>query len=67
MSLKRKASIPSIAASQSAQGAFDRQFVDDSPRYLHCRTRKRVRNDRPDDQTVYGETCGVEEVQSQGI
>ncbi|KAL4811034.1 hypothetical protein BDV18DRAFT_128469 [Aspergillus unguis] len=56
MSLKRKASFPSIASPQSAQSPFDRPFMDDSPKHLHSRTRKRVRNDRPDDQTVYDKT-----------
>ncbi|KAL4912789.1 hypothetical protein BDW62DRAFT_193869 [Aspergillus aurantiobrunneus] len=56
MSLKRKASLPSIASPQSAQSAISRPFMDDSPKHLHCRTRKRVRNDRPDDQTVYENT-----------
>ncbi|KAL4766017.1 uncharacterized protein BDW70DRAFT_155666 [Aspergillus foveolatus] len=54
MSLKRKASFPSIASPQLPQSAIDRRFMDDSPKHLHCRTRKRVRNDRPDDQAVYG-------------
>ncbi|KKK19282.1 hypothetical protein AOCH_006034 [Aspergillus ochraceoroseus] len=31
-------------------------MIDDSPTHLHCRTRKRVRNDRPDDQMVYENT-----------
>ncbi|KAL4983016.1 hypothetical protein BDW68DRAFT_169722 [Aspergillus falconensis] len=56
MSLKRKASFPSIAIPQSPQTAIDRRFMDDSPKHLHCRTRKRVRNDRPDDQEVYDKT-----------
>ncbi|KAL4869262.1 hypothetical protein BDV12DRAFT_168190 [Aspergillus spectabilis] len=56
MSLKRKASFPSISSPQSAQAIFDRPFVDDSPKHLHCRTRKRVRNNRPNDQTVYDTT-----------
>ncbi|KAL4936415.1 hypothetical protein BDV06DRAFT_205107 [Aspergillus oleicola] len=58
MSLKRKASFPSIASPQSPQSAIDRslQFMDDCPRHLHSRTRKRVRNDRPDDQAVYDKT-----------
>ncbi|KAL4783133.1 hypothetical protein BJX76DRAFT_358272 [Aspergillus varians] len=55
MSLKRKSSYPSIASPQS-QGDIDRSFMGDSPKHLHCRTRKRVRNDRPDDQIVYANT-----------
>ncbi|KAL3465483.1 hypothetical protein BJX64DRAFT_252510 [Aspergillus heterothallicus] len=56
MSLKRKASFPTIASPQPTQAGIERQFVDDSPRHLHCRTRKRVRNDRPDEQTVFENT-----------
>ncbi|KAL4998843.1 hypothetical protein BDV10DRAFT_166414 [Aspergillus recurvatus] len=56
MSLKRKASFPSIAIQQPPQTAIDRRFMDDSPKHLHCRTRKRVRNDRPDEQEVYDKT-----------
>ncbi|KAL4733229.1 hypothetical protein BDV11DRAFT_200491 [Aspergillus similis] len=56
MSLKRKASFPGITSPQSPQTAIDRRFMDDSPKHLHCRTRKRVRNDRPDDQAVYDKT-----------
>ncbi|KAL4979645.1 hypothetical protein BDW66DRAFT_147993 [Aspergillus desertorum] len=57
MSLKRKASFPSTAIPQSPQPTpIDRSFTDDSPRHLHCRTRKRVRNDRPNDQEVYDKT-----------
>ncbi|KAL2803152.1 hypothetical protein BJX63DRAFT_81218 [Aspergillus granulosus] len=53
MSLKRKASFPTIASTQTG---IERQLMDDSPKHLHCRTRKRVRNDRPDEQTVYENT-----------
>ncbi|KAI9369140.1 hypothetical protein BJX61DRAFT_175146 [Aspergillus egyptiacus] len=56
MSLKRKASFPTIVPPQPTQNAIDRMFIDDSPKHLHCRTRKRVRNDRPDDQTIYENT-----------
>ncbi|KAL4878370.1 hypothetical protein BJY04DRAFT_195836 [Aspergillus karnatakaensis] len=56
MSLKRKASFPNIASPQSAQGVFDRPSMNDIPKHLHSRTRKRVRNDRPDEQTVYDNT-----------
>ncbi|KAL2858839.1 hypothetical protein BJX68DRAFT_262368 [Aspergillus pseudodeflectus] len=56
MSLKRKASFPTIASPQPTQTGIDRRFMDDSPKHLHCRTRKRVRNDRPDEQTVYENT-----------
>ncbi|KAL2864172.1 uncharacterized protein BJX67DRAFT_361854 [Aspergillus lucknowensis] len=56
MSLKRKASFPSMTSPQTTKSGIDRPFIDDSPRHLHCRTRKRLRNDRPDDQTVYENT-----------
>ncbi|KAL2823701.1 hypothetical protein BDW59DRAFT_163070 [Aspergillus cavernicola] len=56
MSLKRKASFSTITSPQPTQSVIDRPFIDDSPKHLHCRTRKRVRNDRPDDQTVYENT-----------
>lgn len=53
MSLKRKASFPTIAA--VTPFCPEAVVVDDTPRHLNSRTRKRFRNDRPDDQTVYGE------------
>ncbi|KAL2857114.1 hypothetical protein BJY01DRAFT_158551 [Aspergillus pseudoustus] len=56
MSLKRKASFPTIGSPQPSQTGMDQRFMDDSPKHLHCRTRKRVRNDRPDEQTVYENT-----------
>ncbi|KAJ0419247.1 hypothetical protein BJY00DRAFT_286168 [Aspergillus carlsbadensis] len=56
MSLKRKASFPTVASPQPTQAGIDRRFMDDSPKHLHCRTRKRVRNDRPSEQTVYENT-----------
>ncbi|KAL3474724.1 hypothetical protein BJX99DRAFT_231205 [Aspergillus californicus] len=56
MSLKRKASFSTITSPQPNQSTVNQQFIDDSPRHLHCRTRKRVRNGRPDDQTVYENT-----------
>ncbi|KAL4948397.1 hypothetical protein BDW69DRAFT_176536 [Aspergillus filifer] len=54
MSLKRKASFPSIASPQSPQKFFNP--MDDSPKHLNSRTKKRVRNDRPDEQAVYDKT-----------
>ncbi|KAL3488986.1 hypothetical protein BJX62DRAFT_167023 [Aspergillus germanicus] len=56
MSLKRKASFPTIASPQPTQTGMDRRFMGDSPKHLHSRTRKRVKNDRPDEQTVYENT-----------
>lgn len=55
MSLKRKASIPSLTSPNPAPVMSGRSIVaDDSPKHLHSRTRKRFRNDRPDDEVVYG-------------
>lgn len=55
MSLKRKASVPSLTSSNPAPVLSRPSFVaDDSPKHLHSRTRKRFRNDRPDDEVVYG-------------
>ncbi|RDW93944.1 uncharacterized protein DSM5745_01266 [Aspergillus mulundensis] len=58
MSLKRKASFPNIASPQSPQTPSARHFtgMDDSPKHLNCRTRKRVMNIRPNDQAVYDKT-----------
>lgn len=53
MSLKRKASFPPNATPAIAGPSVS---MDDAPpQYLHSRTRKRFRNDRPDDNTIYGE------------
>ncbi|GLA53622.1 hypothetical protein CBS63078_7812 [Aspergillus niger] len=57
MSLKRKASVPSLTSSNPAPVLSRPSFVaDDSPKHLHSRTRKRFRNDRPDDEVVYENT-----------
>ncbi|OJZ83397.1 hypothetical protein ASPFODRAFT_168976 [Aspergillus luchuensis CBS 106.47] len=57
MSLKRKASIPSLTSPNPAPVMSGRSIVaDDSPKHLHSRTRKRFRNDRPDDEVVYENT-----------
>lgn len=53
MSLKRKASFPPNATPAIAGPSVS---MDDAPpQYLHSRTRKRFRNDRPDDNLIYGE------------
>ena len=52
MSLKRKASYPAMAPSNGPALAAG---LDDTPRHLNSRTRKRFRNDRPSDEVVYGE------------
>ncbi|PWY91190.1 hypothetical protein BO70DRAFT_376930 [Aspergillus heteromorphus CBS 117.55] len=57
MSLKRKASFPSLAWSHPAPVFTGRSLMaDDAPRHLHSRTRKRFRNDRPDEEVVYENT-----------
>ncbi|TPR08255.1 WD domain, G-beta repeat family protein [Aspergillus niger] len=61
MSLKRKASVPSLTSSNPAPVLSRPSFVaDDSPKHLHSRTRKRFRNDRPDDEVVYDEDEATE-------
>ncbi|GAM40516.1 hypothetical protein TCE0_039r12922 [Talaromyces pinophilus] len=53
MSLKRKASF----SSEVLHGrSFDMQPIADVPHHLNSRTRKRVRDNRPDQQTVYANT-----------
>lgn len=53
MSLKRKASFPPNVAQAIAGPSV---LMDDAPsQYLNSRTRKRFRDDRPDDKTIYGE------------
>jgi hypothetical protein len=54
MSLKRKASFSNIASANINPFAMaTAPEFNDTTRHLHSRTRKRFRNDRPDDQTVY--------------
>lgn len=52
MSLKRKASYPTIASPDDPALTVG---LDDTPKHLSSRTRKRYRNDRPSDEVVYGE------------
>lgn len=58
MSLKRKASFPSLE-SQNAPfgsiGGFGKG--EEPPQHLNSRTRKRFRNDRPEENVVYGKAC----------
>ena len=56
MSLKRKASFPPNVAPVIAGPSVS---MDDAPQHLHCRTRKRFRNDRPDDDTIYGKSLNT--------
>ncbi|KAL1966630.1 hypothetical protein VTN77DRAFT_4041 [Rasamsonia byssochlamydoides] len=56
MALKRKASFPTLASSNGTPFCPDAVVIDETPRHLNSRTRKRFRNDRPDDQTVYENT-----------
>ncbi|PGH28087.1 hypothetical protein AJ80_00344 [Polytolypa hystricis UAMH7299] len=66
MGLKRKASF-SIMSSPMSPRSYnnntspitfpgDMITIDESPRHLHSRTRKRFRDDRPDEQTIYDKT-----------
>lgn len=54
MTLKRKASF-SLIASPNAAGTVPGEFtsIDETPKYLNSRTRKRFRDNRPDDEIVY--------------
>ncbi|KAK2767683.1 hypothetical protein FQN54_003841 [Arachnomyces sp. PD_36] len=59
MTLKRKASFSSPSPNRDSPSMLPGgviPMVDESSRHLHSRTRKRFRNDRPDDQTVYDNT-----------
>ncbi|KLJ12850.1 hypothetical protein EMPG_12150 [Blastomyces silverae] len=71
MGLKRKASFTTITSPRShSSSTYHNQTspipmpflgtatitVDEPPRHLHSRTRKRFRNDRPDDQSIYDKT-----------
>ncbi|KAL4891624.1 hypothetical protein BDV59DRAFT_61505 [Aspergillus ambiguus] len=57
MSLKRKASLSAIGSPDSPTVLPGCGFMmDDSPKHLHSRTRKRFRNDRPDEKVVYANT-----------
>jgi len=67
MALKRKASFTTVVSPRSSFSSRDSSppslflscnvaTIDETPRHLHSRTRKRFRNDRPDDQTVYDNT-----------
>ncbi|KAK2749887.1 hypothetical protein FQN57_005304 [Myotisia sp. PD_48] len=67
MTLKRKASFSTIISPRSSSSQFngvspvpcmfnDAVIMDETPRHLHSRTRKRFRNDRPEDQVVYDNT-----------
>ncbi|OJJ46947.1 hypothetical protein ASPZODRAFT_15636 [Penicilliopsis zonata CBS 506.65] len=56
MSLKRKASFPALMSPEPmAIDSYD-STVDGTPKHLHSRTRKRFRDDRPSDETIYEKT-----------
>ncbi|KAH8693743.1 hypothetical protein BGW36DRAFT_409382 [Talaromyces proteolyticus] len=57
MSLKRKASFTSFQAATRTE--FCSQAEGDIPQHLHSRTRKRFRDNRPDEQTVYEKTLRI--------
>lgn len=54
MSLKRKASFPSAVSMGMGTYPDPHVYINDVPRHLNSRTRKRFRDDRPDEQTIYG-------------
>lgn len=55
MALKRKASFSAIASPNALVTApGELMMIDETPKHLNSRTRKRFRNDRPDDEVVYG-------------
>ncbi|KKZ61076.1 hypothetical protein EMCG_04320 [[Emmonsia] crescens] len=69
MALKRKASFTTITSPGSYSSYHNQTSpipipflgttkitVDEPPRHLHSRTRKRFRNDRPDEQSIYDKT-----------
>ncbi|KAK2858430.1 hypothetical protein FQN49_004744 [Arthroderma sp. PD_2] len=68
MSLKRKASFSTLLSPRSSTSFYDHNVspipcslddamvIDETPQHLHSRTRKRFRNDRPDEQAVYDNT-----------
>lgn len=62
MSLKRKASFSAMATPNLAPVVAGPSVVmEDVPQqHLHSRTRKRFRDDRPDEQTVYRESFQAE-------
>ncbi|KAM5442875.1 hypothetical protein MferCBS31731_002261 [Microsporum ferrugineum] len=66
--MKRKASFSTILSPRSSTSFYDRTVspipcslsdamaIDETPQHLHSRTRKRFKNDRPDEQAVYDNT-----------
>lgn len=56
MGVKRKASFTTIASPKGTSCCPETIVtIDETPKHLHSRTRKRFRDDRPDDETIYGE------------
>ncbi|KAJ6044089.1 uncharacterized protein N7446_002286 [Penicillium canescens] len=56
MSLKRKAEIAAVPSSPSVPAPSEWAMMIDGNNYLHSRTRKRFRDDRPSDQVIYQNT-----------
>ncbi|KAL1974418.1 hypothetical protein VTN31DRAFT_4622 [Thermomyces dupontii] len=56
MSLKRKASFPSAVSMGMGTYTDPQARINDVPRHLNSRTRKRFRDDRPNEQTIYENT-----------
>lgn len=55
MSLKRKASFSAASPSSPLSLVSEWPTAVDTPKHLHSRTRKRFRDDRPNDAVVYRE------------
>ncbi|RAL11314.1 uncharacterized protein BO97DRAFT_443959 [Aspergillus homomorphus CBS 101889] len=57
MSLKRKASFPTLELQNGTSASMRETWKDNQiPQHLNSRTRKRFRNDRPEDEVVYENT-----------
>jgi hypothetical protein len=56
MGVKRKASFTTTASPGTSCSSETIVKIDETPKHLHSRTRKRFRDDRPDDETVYEKT-----------
>jgi len=57
MGVKRKASFTTIASPRGTPCCPETIVtIDETPKHLHSRTRKRFRDDRPDDETIYENT-----------
>ena len=54
MALKRKASLSVVSApNATATTLGDVTSIEEPPKYLNSRTRKRLRDNRPNDEAIY--------------